>query len=70
MEQTVFRILAALLGVFALLNGGRMVADPIGWFASIPDLALTGAANAHLIRDVGAAYLASAAGLGAAAFWP
>jgi len=70
MEQTAFRVLAALLGVFALLNGGRMVADPIGWFASIPDLALTGAANAHLIRDVGAAYQASAAGLGAAALWP
>lgn len=70
MEQTVFRVLAVLLGVFALLNGGRMVADPIGWFASIPDLALTGAANAHLIRDVGAAYLSSAAGLGAAAVWP
>ena len=38
MEQTVFRLLAALLGLFALLNGGRMVADPIGWFASIPIL--------------------------------
>jgi hypothetical protein len=70
MEQTAFRVLAALLALFAALNGARMVADPIGWFASIPDLALTGAANAHLIRDVGVAYLASAAGLGAAAFWP
>lgn len=51
-----------------MLNGGRMVLDPIGWFASIPDLAVTGAANGHLIRDVGTAYLASAAGL-ALALW-
>lgn len=70
MEWLVFRLLAGLLALFSLLNGIRMVVDPIGWFASIPDLALTGAANGHLIRDVGTAYLASAAGLGVAAFRP
>ncbi|MBO6635912.1 hypothetical protein [Parvibaculum sp.] len=56
------------MAAFALLNGGRMVLDPVGWFASIPDLAVTGAANGHLIRDVGTAYLASATGL-AFAIW-
>lgn len=70
MERNIFRALCALLAAFALLNGARMVADPIGWFASIPDLAVTGAANGHLIRDVGTAYLASAIGLAFAAWRP
>ena len=68
MELAAFRGVCGLLAAFALLNGGRMVLDPIGWFTSIPDLAVTGAANGHLIRDVGTAYLASAAGL-ACAIW-
>lgn len=63
MEMRAFRGICGLVAAFALLNGGRMVLDPIGWFASIPDLAVTGAANGHLIRDVGTAYLASAAAL-------
>lgn len=68
MGLAVFRGICGLVAALALLNGGRMVLDPIGWFASIPDLAVTGAANGHLIRDVGTAYLASAAGL-AYAIW-
>jgi hypothetical protein len=68
MEMTAFRGICGLVAAFALLNGGRMVLDPVGWFASIPDLAVTGAANGHLIRDVGTAYLASATGL-AFAIW-
>ncbi|MBX3446475.1 MAG: hypothetical protein KF765_06960 [Parvibaculaceae bacterium] len=70
MEQRLFRLLCALLAAFAAANGARMALDPLGWFASIPELALTGAANPHFIRDVGTAYLASAAGLALAAFRP
>lgn len=70
METKAFRTICGLLAALALLNGSRMVLDPIGWFASIPDLALTGAANGHLIRDVGTAYLASAAGLAFAVWRP
>lgn len=70
MERNIFRAVCALLAAFTLLNGARMVADPIGWFASIPDLAVTGAANGHLIRDVGTAYLASAIGLAFAVWRP
>ncbi|MBX3506177.1 MAG: hypothetical protein KF895_11920 [Parvibaculum sp.] len=70
MEQRLFRLLCALLAAFAAANGARMALDPLGWFASMPELALTGAANPHFIRDVGTAYLASAAGLALAAFRP
>ena len=70
MERNIFRAICALLAIFTLLNGARMVVDPLGWFASIPDLAVTGAANGHLIRDVGTAYLASAIGLAFAAWRP
>lgn len=66
----IFRLLSVLFALFAALNGARMVLDPLGWFASIPELGLTGAANGHFIRDVGTAYLASAAGFALAAFRP
>lgn len=70
MQQRLFRLSCVLLAAFAAANGARMVLDPLGWFASIPELGLTGAANAHFIRDVGTAYLAAAAGLAFAAFRP
>lgn len=70
MEQRLFRLSCVLLSAFAAANGARMVFDPLGWFASIPELGLTGAANAHFIRDVGTAYLAAATGLAFAAFRP
>lgn len=70
MERTIFRTVCGLLTVFALANAIRMMLDPLGWFAAIPELALTGAANAHFIRDIGTAYLASAAGLALAAWRP
>lgn len=70
MERHSFRLLCASLAAFAAANGARMALDPLGWFASIPELGLTGAANPHFIRDVGTAYLAAAAGLALAAFRP
>lgn len=70
MERYSFRFLCALLAAFAAANGARMALDPLGWFASIPELGLTGAANAHFIRDVGTAYLAAAMGLALAVFRP
>lgn len=70
METNVFRGLSGLVGLAALLNGLLMLADPLGWFAGIPDLAATGLPNPHLIRDVGVAYVATACGLGVAAWRP
>ena len=70
MEQRLFRLSCVLLAAFAAANGARMALDPLGWFASIPELGLTGAANGHFIRDVGTAYLAAATSLALAAFRP
>jgi hypothetical protein len=62
--------LIAVAAVFALLNGGFMLADPIGWYLAVPTVRLTGPANAHFIRDIGIAYLSCAVLLGWAAFYP
>ncbi len=53
----------AVLGAGACVNGAIMLAAPGPWFAAVA--ADTGPLNFHLVRDVGAAYVAS----GAAALW-
>lgn len=59
--------LVALAALFALGNGLIMLADPFGWYDLIGTVKATGPANAHFIRDIGLAYLLSAALLGYAA---
>jgi len=64
-------LLAAVLGADALV---QLVA-PFWWYGAVPGVTATGAFNAHFVRDVGAAYLITAAGLAAfawrpAAAWP
>lgn len=48
-------------------NGLFMLADPPGWWTATPGAAESGAMNAHLVRDVGLAFVASgvAAAIGA-----
>lgn len=59
--------LVALAALFALGNGLIMLANPFGWYDLIGTVKATGPANAHFIRDIGLAYLLSAALLGYAA---
>ena len=53
--------LLTLLGLGSLLNGLWMLADAAGWFASVA--ADVTPFNVHLVRDVGAAYLAAGVAL-------
>jgi hypothetical protein len=53
-------ILPVLLGA----NGLVMLLAPGQWYPAVPGATETGPLNVHFVRDIGAAYLASAAGLG------
>ena len=53
-------VLPVLLG----LNGVAMLVAPGPWYEAVPGVTGTGPFNSHFIRDIGAAYLACAAGLG------
>ena len=55
--------IAALLGVLTATNGLLMLGAPEMWFQYAPGVAETGSFNRHFVSDVGAAYLAVAAGL-------
>ncbi|HEX5312215.1 hypothetical protein [Aquabacterium sp.] len=50
---------ACLLGSGLLANGSAMLIAPELWFRHVPTVSLTGPLNAHLVRDVGSAYLVS-----------
>jgi hypothetical protein len=63
----VFIILVALI---CLANGAMMVWNPFGWYQMVPTVKFTGPPNPHFIRDIGLAYLWSAAMLGFAAVNP
>lgn len=60
--RTILFILAAWHGA----NGIFMLVAPEAWYAFVPDVGETGPANLHFIRDIGLAFVASAAGLVAA----
>jgi len=55
------RIISLILGLGLGANGGWMLGAPAHWYQAIPGVADTGPANLHFIRDIGAAYLVSAA---------
>jgi hypothetical protein len=65
------KILLAILAVVSGGNGLWMLLAPAGWYtgvpAAVPDF---GPLNVHFVRDIGAAYLASAVGLTIAAIRP
>lgn len=56
--------LVLLAALFALGNGLKMLVDPLGWYEMIGTVKATGPANGHFIRDIGLAFLLSAALLG------
>lgn len=59
-------ILLLLRGLLALglaANGLAMLLAPDTWYHSVPGVPFTGPLNLHFVRDIGCAYLVSAAGL-------
>ena len=46
------------------LNGLIMLVLPGPWYEAVPGVTETGPFNPHFVRDIGAAYIACAAGLG------
>ena len=61
------QVVLALVALFSLVMGVFMLADPFAWYDFIGTVKATGPANAHFIRDIGIAYLASGAMIGFAA---
>jgi len=59
-----------LLAAALAANGLSMLLDPAAWYAAIPGVAYTGPLNTHFVRDIGCAYLVSAAGLAWRAWRP
>jgi hypothetical protein len=57
------RIVALLLGLFFAADALWMLVAPFHWYAYVPGVTETGPANAHLIRDVGCAFLVTALAL-------
>lgn len=62
-----------LAGLMALLLGGNglaMLFAGLEWYGAVPGVTSTGPYNAHFVKDIGAAYLVSALGLGWFAWRP
>jgi hypothetical protein len=64
------RILAAVLGAAAALNGLFMLIAGARWYDAIPSVAHTGPFNPHFVADIGAAFLAAGLALIARAWQP
>ena len=60
MIRAVAAILAAVLGA----NGLAMLFAGLWWYGVVPGVTATGPYNPHFVRDIGAAYLVTAGGLG------
>ena len=58
------RYLAGLMALLFAANGVAMLFAPLAWYDAVPGVPQTGPFNPHFVRDIGAAYLACAAGLG------
>lgn len=57
------KLILALLGLFHVVTGLWMLADPMGWYLAVPGVTGTGAMNHHFIVDIGLAFIASGAGM-------
>lgn len=55
-----------ILPLLLAANGAMMLIAPGPWYDAVPGVPTTGPFNPHFVRDIGAAYLAAAAGL---AWW-
>ncbi|HYM34966.1 MAG TPA: hypothetical protein VET48_06180 [Steroidobacteraceae bacterium] len=66
MRKTLLLILAIVLSA----NGFFMLGWPEVWYHTLPTVPHTGPFNAHFVRDIGCAYLVSAASLAYLAFAP
>ncbi|MDB5446876.1 MAG: hypothetical protein JWQ97_2193, partial [Phenylobacterium sp.] len=66
MLRAIAALLALVLGADALV---QLIA-PFWWYGVAPGVIATGPFNAHFVRDVGAAYLVTAAGLAGFAWRP
>jgi hypothetical protein len=58
------RIIAAALAAMLGANGLVMLFAGRWWYNAVPGVTATGPYNPHFVRDIGAAYLVTAAGLG------
>jgi hypothetical protein len=61
--STTAQAMRTLLAAGLAANGATMLAQPAAWYHAVPGVAYTGPLNLHFVRDIGAAYLAAAAGL-------
>ncbi len=59
MMQRTLVIVALALAALSGANGLYMIANPIGWYHTVPGVTETGPANTHFITDIGFAYLTS-----------
>jgi hypothetical protein len=57
------RMLSGLLALILGANGLAMLFASLWWYGAVPGVTATGPFNPHLVRDVGAAYVATAAAL-------
>ena len=62
------RTLYAISAIGFAINALHMLADPAGWYATVPGVPNTGPFNPHFVRDIGVAYL-TLTGLLALAAW-
>ena len=64
------RILSGGLAVVLGVNALAMLFASFWWYNAVPGVTATGAYNPHFVRDIGAAYLVVAGGLGWFAWRP
>ena len=62
------RVIAGIAALGLALNGLDMLLRPLAWYHSLASVEHTGPFNGHFVRDIGVAYLASALGIGMAAW--
>ena len=62
------RVIAGIVALGLAANGLDMLWRPLEWYHSLASVEHTGPFNGHFVRDVGVAYLASALGIGLAAW--
>ncbi|WP_334162609.1 hypothetical protein [Phenylobacterium sp.] len=64
------RIIAGVLAAVFTANALAMLFASWWWYGAVPGVTATGPYNPHFVRDIGAAYLVTAAGLGWFAWRP
>ena len=70
MAQSWDRIVAGLMALILGANGVAMLFASLAWYDAVPGVTSTGPFNPHFVKDIGAAYVAVALGLGWFAWKP